>query len=77
MLTAPQLSETNPPGESVGWPGKRPYLVTVVMNDSTSRVALAATPGVAFAAYYAALRDNLDARVVLSHTGRTVIASHS
>jgi hypothetical protein len=64
-LPTPQLEV------EVGVPGQQPYTVSA----GGDRVAVAATGGVAYAAFYAAIREFLDKEVRLTHGTRTIASS--
>lgn len=60
----------------VGLPGQQPYLITAAAIDGALVVAAVATPGIAYAVYYAALREYLGSGVRLSHGKQTLAASN-
>lgn len=75
MQTARELAYTDDFAGIVGLSGQQPYLITVAGTDGAILVAAAATPGIAFRAYYAAIQENLGVRVRLSHGKQTLAVS--
>lgn len=75
MAPAVRLAKIHEVIGSVGLPGRQPYIVSLLTNDSTIPVAAVATPGIAFAAYYAAIREYFEHRVRLSQGYCTLAVS--
>lgn len=61
--------------ESAGLPEQLQYLITATSAESAIPVAVAATPGIAFSVYYAAIGEHLGAEIRLTQGGRTLAAS--